>query len=144
MHFVTGGAYNGKRAWVKKVYHAEKQEGWISAYDKQPLPQDLIGIAANLLILEGIEIWLKALAEKYDLGKAREIWNQCLHKWLEWERAKDSRTLVIMGTDITKGIVPLEEDKRLWRDLAGWSYQDTAEKAGKMDIIWYGINQTIK
>jgi adenosyl cobinamide kinase/adenosyl cobinamide phosphate guanylyltransferase len=50
----------------------------------------------------------------------------------------------VIGSDITKGVVPLEKENRIWRDLTGWAYQDTAAKAEKVDIIWYGLNQTMK
>ena len=54
------------------------------------------------------------------------------------------RKLVVIGSDITKGIVPVEKENRLWRDVTGWAYQDLAAQADKIDIIWYGCNQTIK
>jgi adenosyl cobinamide kinase/adenosyl cobinamide phosphate guanylyltransferase len=144
MHFVTGGAYNGKRAWVKRVFKADHPVSWLSAYENQPLPNDLTHISRDLLILEGIEFWLKALAGQHDLTQSRKIWNKYLDNWLVWEKANGKRKLVLIGTDLSKGIVPLEIENRLWRDLTGWAYQDTAAKAEKMDVIWYGINQTIK
>lgn len=57
---------------------------------------------------------------------------------------KPSRKLVIIGTDISKGIVPLEKENRLWRDFTGWVYQDLVAKAERVDVIWYGINQIMK
>ncbi|PFO06657.1 hypothetical protein COJ85_07065 [Bacillus sp. AFS076308] len=143
MHFITGGAFNGKRAWVIKTYQVEKDEGWFSAYENHPLPRNVIQ-HQNYLILEGIEIWLKLLTEQVDVQQSLEIWNSCLNDWLKWEKEKVSRNVIIIGTDITKGIVPVEKENRLWRDLTGWAYQDTAAKAQKVDVIWYGINQTIK
>lgn len=143
MHFITGGAFNGKRAWVKKTYQIEKRQLWLSAYENQPLPQEFT-YSSNLVIAEGIELWLKVLTDHYDVKKAREIWNTSLKEWLFWEKETTGRNLVIIGTDITKGIVPLETENRLWRDLTGWAYQDTAVKACRVDVIWYGMNQTIK
>ena len=143
MHFITGGAFNGKRAWVIKTYQVEKDESWLSAYENHPLPQN-VNHHQNFLILEGIEIWLKLLTEQVDVQQSLEIWNSCLNDWLKWEKEKASRNVIIIGTDITKGIVPLEKENRLWRDLTGWAYQDTVAKALKVDVIWYGINKTIK
>lgn len=140
MHFITGGALNGKRAWVSKNYGTGC---WLSAYQGTPFPQE-ITIKDDLLILEGIEIWLKALIEKYDSHQCLEIWKSCLENWLLWESANQDHKLVVIGTDITKGIVPMESENRLWRDVTGWAYQQLASKAEKVDIIWYGINQTIK
>ena len=143
MHFITGGAFNGKRAWVKKTYQIEKDESWLTAYENHPLPRNIIH-NQDFLILEGIEIWLKLLTEQVDVQQSLEIWNSCLNDWLKWEKEKVSRNVIIIGTDITKGIVPVEKENRLWRDLTGWAYQDTAAKALKVDVIWYGINKTIK
>lgn len=141
MHFVTGGAFNGKRAWVKKRY---QEAHWISAYNHDPMPADFQKIDENLIVLEGIEIWLRELTKQYDAKECRERWNQFLNYWLTWENLKGPRKVVIIGTDITKGIVPMEKENRLWRDVTGWAYQDLAEMAEKVDLIWYGINQTIK
>lgn len=144
MHFITGGAFNGKRAWVKKTYQVDRHDGWVSAYESQKLPQNLTDFNQNLVILEGIEIWLKILTEDYDIGHSRDIWNTRLNDWLRWEKNGTGRNLVLIGTDLSKGIVPLEKENRIWRDLTGWVYQDTAEKAEKVDVIWYGLNQSVK
>jgi adenosylcobinamide kinase / adenosylcobinamide-phosphate guanylyltransferase len=144
LHFVTGGAFNGKRAWVKKIYDADDKAVWISAYEDCQLPTDLTKMNQRVLIFEGIEMWLKGLLEQYDINKVREIWNVCLDHWLAWEKAGNSRHVVVIGTDITKGIVPVESENRRWRDAAGWAYQDTAAKATRVDVIWYGINYTMK
>ncbi|MCM3566961.1 bifunctional adenosylcobinamide kinase/adenosylcobinamide-phosphate guanylyltransferase [Neobacillus mesonae] len=141
MHFVTGGAFNGKRAWVKQTY---KGYHWISAYENASLPIDVSTIEGNLLVLEGIELWVKEFTNKYNLNECRNVWNRCLDQWQSWEKEKPGRIIVIIGTDITKGIVPVEKENRRWRDAAGWAFQDLAARAEKVDIIWYGINHTIK
>ncbi|WHY02973.1 bifunctional adenosylcobinamide kinase/adenosylcobinamide-phosphate guanylyltransferase [Neobacillus sp. DY30] len=142
MHFITGGAFNGKRAWVKENYGVTGT--WISAYQNHVLSADIDHIQSNLLVLEGIEAWLKELTKTYDADSCRDIWNSTFSHWLNWEEAETNRNLVVIGTDITKGIVPMEKENRLWRDVTGWVYQDIGAKADKVDIIWYGLNQTIK
>ncbi|MFL6559688.1 MAG: bifunctional adenosylcobinamide kinase/adenosylcobinamide-phosphate guanylyltransferase, partial [Bacillus sp. (in: firmicutes)] len=98
----------------------------------------------DVVIFEGIEIWLKDLTAKYDVEKCRVIWAQCLENWLTREQAALHRQLIVIGTDITKGIVPMEAENRLWRDVTGWTYQDIAAISEKVDVIWYGLNQSIK
>nr|WP_251551837.1 bifunctional adenosylcobinamide kinase/adenosylcobinamide-phosphate guanylyltransferase [Neobacillus muris] len=144
MHFITGGAFNGKRAWVKRSYTFMETDSWLSAYDGHVLPVELKEKDVELLVLEGIEIWIKRLTDQYDAGKCREIWDQCLINWERWEKEQEQHQLIIIGTDIMKGIVPIEKENRIWRDAAGWAFQDLAAKADKVDLIWYGINQTIK
>jgi adenosyl cobinamide kinase/adenosyl cobinamide phosphate guanylyltransferase len=141
VHFVTGGAFNGKKAWVKKTYG---NHYWVSAYKNDLLPTDLSKIEDDLIILEGLEIWLKKISAKVEWHQCLEVWNQHVDNWLGWENAEPNRTLITIGTDISKGIVPMEREYRLWRDLTGWAYQDLAAKAESVDVIWYGFNQTIK
>jgi adenosylcobinamide kinase / adenosylcobinamide-phosphate guanylyltransferase len=142
LHFITGGAFNGKKTWVKKTYGLT--DSWFSAYLDTPLKENLNDVNSDLLVLEGIEIWLKELTKSNNSYRCREMWNQTINNWLSWEKAEPQRKLVVIGTDITKGIVPMEKENRLWRDITGWAYQDLAAKADKVDIIWYGINQSIK
>ncbi|MEH7073200.1 bifunctional adenosylcobinamide kinase/adenosylcobinamide-phosphate guanylyltransferase [Neobacillus drentensis] len=144
MHFIIGGAFNGKRAWVKNTYFVYDNKQWVSAYDNHPLPINLFDFGQDVVILEGVELWLKELTTKYDASKCREIWAKCLEIWLTWEQAASHHQLIVIGTDITKGIVPLEVENRLWRDVTGWAYQDIATKSAKVDVIWYGLNQTLK
>jgi adenosyl cobinamide kinase/adenosyl cobinamide phosphate guanylyltransferase len=98
----------------------------------------------GVIVLEGVELWLKDLTKNYEANKCREIWNRRLENWLTWEKANLNRKLIVIGTDITKGIVPLEAENRRWRDVTGWAFQDIAAKSKKVDVIWYGLNQTIK
>lgn len=144
MHFIIGGAFNGKRAWVKNAYNMYENKKWVSAYDNDQLPINLIQFAHDVVILEGVEKWLKQLSVTIDANKCREIWSNCLENWLTWEQARVDRQLVMIGTDISKGIVPLEAENRRWRDVTGWVYQDITAKSEKVDVIWYGLNQTIK
>ncbi|WP_042463897.1 bifunctional adenosylcobinamide kinase/adenosylcobinamide-phosphate guanylyltransferase [Neobacillus dielmonensis] len=142
MHFITGGAFNGKRSWVKNNFNI-MNSNWLSAYEGHPLPVELDDITADLIVLEGIEIWIKGLTEEHDAAQCRVIWNRCLTHWERWEKTKNHQ-LILIGTDMTKGIVPIEKENRIWRDVTGWAFQDLAAKADKVDVIWYGINQTIK
>ncbi len=142
MHFVTGGAFNGKSRWVKKFYQLDEiPHKWISAYNgKAAFELDHNGP----IILEGIEIWIRDWVQDKELSQIRNKWQKQLAKWLEWEKADVNRTIVLIGSDISKGIVPMEADDRKWRDAAGWAYQDTAAAADRVDLIWYGISQKIK
>jgi adenosylcobinamide kinase/adenosylcobinamide-phosphate guanylyltransferase len=142
LHFITGGSFNGKRAWVKNTYGLTGS--WLSAYQDAALTEDFNYINSDLLVLEGIEIWIKELTKAYDSYRSREIWIQIINNWLSWEKAEPERKLVVIGTDITKGIVPIVRENRLWRDVTGWAYQDLSAMAVKVDVIWYGLNQTIK
>ncbi|WP_394172482.1 hypothetical protein [Guptibacillus hwajinpoensis] len=51
---------------------------------------------------------------------------------------------MIIGTDITQGILPFEREEQDWRELTGWAYQDLTDAADRVDVIWYGLNQQLK
>jgi adenosylcobinamide kinase / adenosylcobinamide-phosphate guanylyltransferase len=140
VHFITGGAFNGKRAWVKQNF---ERGSWLSAYQGIPFPHE-INSKEDLLFIEGVEVWLKEITEEYDLNQCLDIFVSSLENWLLWEEANPNRKLVVIGTDISKGIVPMESENRIWRDVTGWAYQQLTAKAEKVEIIWYGLNQTIK
>lgn len=135
MHFVTGGAFNGKRKWVKAQY---SEAEWISAYHGEELLEEPDAIDSPLVVLEGLETWVK------EHSLTREKWRIIIERWLRWEQEEDSRQLIIIGTDISKGIVPIEKEHRNWRDLTGWVYQDVVASCERVDVIWYGINQKMK
>ena len=54
------------------------------------------------------------------------------------------RMVILIGSDITKGIVPIEAENRVWRDVTGRVYQDTVSICNRVDLIWYGINKRLK
>lgn len=142
MHFVSGGAFNGKRKWVKQRY--PENTVWFSAYECNSWPAPAEGLA-SIVILEGIESWVQ---KEIDLELSADILlNRNIEKlelWLEWEQQAAEHLLVLIGTDITKGIVPTEKTARLQRDVTGWLYQKVALRAERVDRIWYGIAETLK
>ncbi|KAB2328598.1 hypothetical protein F7731_25100 [Cytobacillus depressus] len=143
MHFVTGGAFNGKSNWVTEYYQLKAVPHlWISGYKDEGIPEDFPH--HQIVILEGIEVWLKQLAAQYEIGQARAKWQQYLTEWRKWENEDPRRKLILIGTDMNKGIVPMFAEVRKWRDLTGWAYQDTAKTAEQAELIWYGVSQRIK
>lgn len=137
MHFVTGGAFNGKKKWVTVFYELDKTlHQWHSFYDEKELPD----FTENIVVLEGIERYVRMLLEQEETpAAARLFFKKKLDGW-----QKESRTIVMIGTDIMKGIVPMNAFDRHFRDAAGWCFQDAAEASERVDTIWYGIAETIK
>ncbi|MBA4536849.1 bifunctional adenosylcobinamide kinase/adenosylcobinamide-phosphate guanylyltransferase [Bacillus aquiflavi] len=147
MHFVTGGAFNGKRKWVEERYRLKEHQHykWISAYELEACPESVFWDVEQFLILEGVEQWIKKLVEKYkDIETCRQKWHYFLQGWIDLEAQKQDRTLIIIGSDITKGIVPVQQVDRRWRDVTGWAFQDAANVAERVDVIWYGLATNLK
>lgn len=147
MHFVTGGAFNGKRKWVKETYQLDEVTNylWLSAYEQEKVPKVLPNDDYLIIILEGIEYWIRELIDECNDGfTCRAEWQQLLNHWLAYEQGEAKRKLIMIGSDITKGIVPLDETLRLWRDVTGWVYQDLTIAAQRVDLIWCGISTRLK
>ncbi|MFE8702988.1 bifunctional adenosylcobinamide kinase/adenosylcobinamide-phosphate guanylyltransferase [Cytobacillus sp. FJAT-54145] len=141
MHFVTGGAFNGKRDWVTKQY---PEAHWVSAYKGETFV-DLSNLEHfECVVFEGIEQWIKNDATGLNRRTALDKWREIIEQWIDWEHKKQNRQVIIIGTDISKGIVPISKEDRLWRDITGWVYQVLALNSSRVDAIWYGINTTIK
>ena len=142
MHVVTGGAYHGKSAWVKDFYNLDHGSSWMSAYDKHPFPRKITS-SSPIVVLEGVEEWIRqailseTMNDRYDA-------QSFIENWLSWERETDKRRLIIIGTDISKGIVPVEREQRAWRDLTGWFFQELVLYCKRFDVIWYGIPKRLK
>lgn len=142
MHFVTGGAFNGKRQWVKQYYPTGTTWFLASDYNSWPVPDKELD---TIVVLEGLETWIK---KEINVELATDIILEknikSLEKWLKWEKKKENRWLVLIGTDISKGIVPIEKENRLQRDITGWFYQRLVKQAEQVDQVWYGISETLK
>ncbi|MGD7010007.1 bifunctional adenosylcobinamide kinase/adenosylcobinamide-phosphate guanylyltransferase [Metabacillus sp. 84] len=139
MHFVTGGACNGKAKWVKDQLWRSEDSLWISAFKGDDLDQAF----APLTVVEGVETYIRNETLQSGL-QAAENWKGLVLKWKAWETSQADRKLVLIGSDISKGIVPIREEDRLWRDSTGWVYQHIIQHADQADLIWYGIPSTLK
>lgn len=148
MHFVIGGAFNGKAKWVKQYYKNVFQKlDWRSAYAPTFQADEFENVStfSNGMVLEGIEYYVKEkLIDDENIERIRLTFNEQLNIWLHWEREQTGRTLIIIGNDLSKGVVPIEKKERLWRDVTGWCYQDITQMADTVDQIWYGIARRLK
>jgi len=142
MHVVTGGAYHGKSSWVKNFYRLDDESAWISAYRHHPCPYT-IDMISEVVILEGIEEWIRQTTVK-DKSFDRNDGQRVINSWLAWELEDKNRQLIVIGTDISKGIVPMDREDRWWRDMVGWFFQDLVLHCERFDVVWYGIPMQLK
>ena len=105
--------------------------------------KSLPAIKSNILVVEGIEqCVLNEVENCTDLK--REYGSVLIRRLKEWEEQSTERQLIVIGVDISKGIVPTSGIERRWRDLTGWVYQDLVKVSKRVDYIWYGINHQLK
>ncbi|WP_159462146.1 bifunctional adenosylcobinamide kinase/adenosylcobinamide-phosphate guanylyltransferase [Halobacillus sp. Marseille-P3879] len=126
MDFVTGGAHNGKLAWALTHYGSEAK-----VLRKGNSLENL----GNLVIVDQVEQIIGS--PELDADQFfRELW--------QWEQSSPVYQLVLIGTDITGGVVPAEREMREWRDKIGFYYQQFTKEAESVYRIWYGIAQQLK
>ncbi|SES02826.1 bifunctional adenosylcobinamide kinase/adenosylcobinamide-phosphate guanylyltransferase [Psychrobacillus sp. OK032] len=124
MHVIFGGAFNGKRAYVEQRIQGRSVQ-WVNA--EEDIPVFLSN--TEVIVVFGIENLLQTKLEK---------WLECLERWNE------EIEVIVIATEIGRGIVPMEASTRKLRDDVGRFYQQLFTKAESVTRIWYGISQTIK
>ncbi|PLS15010.1 hypothetical protein CVD28_25150 [Bacillus sp. M6-12] len=145
MHFITGGAFNGKSQWVRNYYQLNDSDcRWISAYSGDVFDYRINESGTDLIVMEGLELWIKRDCHTIEFSEWRKSWQQSLLKWKSWEQEESGRQIIFIGTDISKGIVPVDPNERKWRDLTGWAYQDLTAASDRVDLIWYGVGSQLK
>jgi adenosylcobinamide kinase / adenosylcobinamide-phosphate guanylyltransferase len=143
VHFVTGGAFNGKRKWVKQKYGEDGD--WRSMYTANPdiASWEQCFSHSSIVVLEGVEQYIKKAFVNNHPSFPRQTWCAFLDTWRKWE-SEDERTVIWIGTDVTKGIVPIDPLERTWRDYTGWAYQELVRYCNTVSVIWYGFEQRLK
>jgi adenosylcobinamide kinase/adenosylcobinamide-phosphate guanylyltransferase len=143
VYFVTGGAFQGKRNWVQHLIgnQVKNPHFWINGY-VQDLPSlKEINNETNTIIIEGME---KLIHNGLKEDKQRECWKQELQSFIDWEKLTPERNLIIIGCEIGLGVVPMNKQDRLHRDLVGWVYQDIAKQSDNVVRIWCGLPEKLK
>ncbi|WKA57908.1 bifunctional adenosylcobinamide kinase/adenosylcobinamide-phosphate guanylyltransferase [Planococcus shenhongbingii] len=129
MHIVFGGAFNGKRQYVKELLENRKY-----VWYEGKLPDQ----AASFLVIAGIEEWVKAQLDK---GIDEKDITRGIEQAISLQPINQQIWIL---TDMNRGIVPVDPLERELRDVIGRLYQHLFKKADHITRIWYGIPQTIK
>ncbi|BCB03892.1 bifunctional adenosylcobinamide kinase/adenosylcobinamide-phosphate guanylyltransferase [Bacillus sp. KH172YL63] len=141
MYFVTGGSFNGKRKWVNDSFlHNNPEYTWFSFFDGDV---ETIETTAATVVLEGLEYAIRSSLH-LPAEDIREKFKHRMSSLLQWEQDVQGRKVIWIGSEIGKGIVPVDAADRKWRDVTGWIYQDLADMAQEVWVVWYGIGTPIK
>jgi adenosylcobinamide kinase / adenosylcobinamide-phosphate guanylyltransferase len=141
MQFVTGGAFNGKSEWVRET-NKQKLE-WLKLSEERTLPKP--DPFQNTVVLEGLEyLILNEVRKEKEMNIIRSEFYSLFEMWLNWEETSAQRDVIWIGSDIGRGIVPIDSTERKWRDLTGWVYQDLVKLSESVYEIWFGLPQKLK
>ncbi|WP_033541785.1 bifunctional adenosylcobinamide kinase/adenosylcobinamide-phosphate guanylyltransferase [Planococcus sp. CAU13] len=129
MQIVFGGAFNGKRQFVKQQLKVEE----CSWYEGQ-CPESI----SKPAVIAGLEKWVK-------LQLQNEVSEENIMQHIKKvsQQAASSEQIWIL-TDMNRGIVPIDPIEREMRDVIGRIYQHLFAEAQQITRIWYGIPQIIK
>ncbi|REJ22368.1 MAG: cobalamin biosynthesis protein [Bacillaceae bacterium] len=144
VHVVVGGAFNGKRKWVKEHYRLQSGAcKWFCGYVNNAKMSEIYETEhfQKITVIEGIEQYIFHLIDQSSDWQKK--WEKMIFSWHEWE-VKKRGTVIIIANDITKGVVPIDPLERKWRDACGSCLQQLIAKAGRVDMIWYGISERLK
>ncbi|MDN3437197.1 MULTISPECIES: bifunctional adenosylcobinamide kinase/adenosylcobinamide-phosphate guanylyltransferase [Planococcus] len=130
MHIVFGGAFNGKRQYVK-----DRLEGQAAQWNERRLPEP--SATEINIVIAGLELWVKQQLEQ---GFSEEYLMEQVKKTIGWEQTQQTWIL----TDLNRGIVPTERIEREMRDVLGRIYQFLFAEADSITRIWYGIPEKLK
>ena len=129
---VLGGAYQGKKEFVKKKWKIESDEE--NHWD----------------IIEHMEDWIKKDMIKYHqicLKEKKEMDQQALCEWI-WRKVEENsvanRNTIYIINEIGAGIVPMEKEERLHREIVGRITCELAKKADEVYRIVAGCAIQIK
>lgn len=119
MKLIIGGAYQGKRDYVKEVFGLKDEE----IFDCRP----------------GDELDPKAAAydhyENYVLTCMRK-------KNREYLNVPEDKVLIF--TDIYCGVVPMDTEQRAWREECGRAMTALAKRAESVERIFCGLPEKLK
>lgn len=124
MRIITGGAFQGKRAFAEKLYPGvEWTDGGRCALDEIRTCRAVYGFH------EFVKRWIKP-------GKS---WEELASLMLE-----ENRDLILICDEIGCGLVPVDAFEREYRESTGRVMNALAEQAERVDRVVCGIGRRIK
>lgn len=125
MHFIIGGAYQGKLDCAKKKYSVTDEEIFTCTEES--------GIEFGARCIDKIEEFTLWCVRN---GKdATEIFKENRDKWTD---------SVLICMDIFCGVVPMGADMRAWRDMTGRLCAYLSSEAESVTRMFCGLEQRLK
>lgn len=125
MHLILGGRYQGKRSYAEKLYGKFQ-----TVYNLETeCPENISSHGLVLNFHLGVRNLLtRGISPCEFVMSHLEVFRQC----------------VIIGDEISGGVVPVDEFSRLWRDETGRVYQLLAREADIVDRVFAGLALRLK
>ncbi|WP_026022961.1 bifunctional adenosylcobinamide kinase/adenosylcobinamide-phosphate guanylyltransferase [Paenisporosarcina sp. TG20] len=132
MQVFVGGAFNGKRAYVRQLV-SDRDVQWIECSDVDHLPE----AKCETIVVAGVEEFVERHLEKAEDEVIEEI-------MLTLNTYRKQSKVIVIVTEIGRGIVPIAAETRELRDRCGRLSQQICKEASEVTRIWYGLTERLK
>ena len=132
MHIFIGGAYNGKHEYVRR-WLKEQQLNDVEWYIGQ-LPQKP---TSQVVVVSGLEKVIQPLLEQDEISLASKIAEKL-------QSLDKTHQIIVIATEMGRGIVPVDPQERRLRDTLGRLYQQLFATSKHVTRIWYGLAEPLK
>lgn len=145
MHLVIGGAYQGKKEYVKKKYSIKESDIWQGGFPIAEGEWRCIDGLHKIIRDMMINQMNDDFEEQRILNDAQRIENyvNCIANYL-LNMAMHTPDLIFICDEVGNGIVPMEKAERDYRECVGRVLCVLAEEADTVERVHCGIPQTIK
>ncbi|MDR5899710.1 bifunctional adenosylcobinamide kinase/adenosylcobinamide-phosphate guanylyltransferase [Halomonas vilamensis] len=141
MQLFIGGACAGKRDAVTARF---PKAHWWRLDAAQPLSDCQQALKGERpLVITGVLEWLEAALEGTENDGLRQQWQGELAKLCQ-RADKLNAPLIVITTEVGRGIVPMQPEQRRLRDVNGWFNQDAAAHAEQAWYVRHGLVQLLK
>ena len=123
MILITGGAYQGKTAYVKAHFQHEITDGAVCMFDT----------AKSAAILTNYHMLIRRLTES---GMDAESFTRAF--------CSENPDCIVLLDEIGSGIIPMEKQERIWRETVGKAGCILAENSEAVIRLLCGIPTAIK
>lgn len=132
MRVFVGGAFNGKRAYVKKLV-MDRDVQWIECAEVDDLPE----VSAKTIVVAGLENFVERHLERPE----EVVIDDVMRKLTLY---REHSVVIVIVTENGRGIVPIVAETRELRDRCGRLSQQIFKEATEVTRIWYGLTETLK
>ncbi len=142
MQLIIGGAFAGKRKIVREKF---ERCSWTSAYMGDLISDWKIKWANDTpLVVEGWEKWIEhELANEKSMSEIRSDFSH-LFQAFDVEEKKRNMPIVLIMLEVGRGIVPIQKNDRMLRDVMGWIAQDAVKMSDEVVYVWNGLSKRLK
>lgn len=141
MQLFIGGACAGKRDAVADRFPGAVWHRLTPSLRLAECQQALV--ADTPLVITGVFEWLEAALANAENDSLRKQWQGDMTQ-LSQRADELNAALIIIATEVGRGIVPMQPEQRRLRDLNGWFSQDATVQADQVWYVRHGLVMAVK